>query len=122
MGKSNKNPSTGSGLAAKKSKDLKPITKLQPAAGYLLIEPAEIRSKTAGGIYLPETVSEEKPQKGKILAVGGDETTEHGATRKSPVKPGDVVIYKKWGGNEVKIDNKEYLFVKFEDILAIEIA
>jgi chaperonin GroES len=96
------------------------ISKLQPANGYLLIEPPQAQSKTAGGIYLPETASEEKPQKGKILAVGGDEVTEHGAIRKSPVKTGDVVIYKKWGGNEVKIDNKEYLFVKFEDVLAIE--
>jgi chaperonin GroES len=91
---------------------------LRPAAGYLLIEPAEPERKTASGIYLPET-SEEKPQQGRILAVGPDEITEKGTKKTSPVKVGDVVIYKKWGGNEVKIEGKEYLFAKFEDILAI---
>lgn len=93
--------------------------KLKPTAGYLLILPLEAETKTAGGIYLPDTVSE-KPQKGKVLAVGAPELTEKGAKRPSPVKSGDVVIYKKWGGNEVKIEGKEYLFVKFEDVLAIE--
>jgi chaperonin GroES len=91
---------------------------LKPTAGYILIEPAEATRKTDSGIYLPET-SEEKPQKGTVLAVGEPEMTDSGNLRKSPVKEGDVVIYKKWGGNEVKIDGKEYLFVKFEDILAI---
>ena len=52
------------------------------------------------------------------LAAGPDEMTDKGVTKKSPVKKGDKVIYKKWGGNEVKFDNKEYLFVKFEDVLA----
>ncbi len=92
---------------------------LKPTAGYLLIEPLEAETKTASGIYLPENVSE-KPQKGKVLAAGTDEITDSGAKKISPVKVGDVVIYKKWGGNEVKISGKEYLFVKFEDILAIE--
>jgi chaperonin GroES len=91
---------------------------LQPTAGYVVIEPLEAEEKTAAGIYLPETASE-KPQKGKVLAVGGDETTDSGTIRKSPVKAGDVVIFKKWGGSEVKIDTKEYLFAKFDDILAV---
>jgi len=92
---------------------------LKPTAGYLLIEPLEKEVKTASGIYLPDTAGE-KPQKGKVLAVGGAEITEKGTKKNSPVKVNDVVIYKKWGGNEVKIGNTEYLFVKFEDILAIE--
>ena len=83
---------------------------LKPTAGYLLIEPLEKEIKTASGIYLPDNAGE-KPQKGKVLAVG---------LKTSLVKIGDVVFYKKWGGNEVKIDNKEYLFVKFEDVLAVE--
>lgn len=99
-------------MAAKKK------TKISPAAGYVLIEPAEATRKTDSGIYLPET-SEEKPQKGKVLAVGADEILDNGSKRKSPTKKGDVVIYKKWGGSEVKLDGKEYLFAKFEDILAI---
>ena len=92
--------------------------RINPAAGYVLIEPVEATRKTDSGIYLPET-SEEKPQKGKVLAVGVDEITESGKIRKSPVRVGDIVIYKKWGGSEVKVDGKEYLFSKFEDILAI---
>ena len=91
---------------------------LKPTAGHVLVEPAEIARKTDSGIYLPET-SEEKPQKGKVLAVGSDEITQSGVKKKSPVKVGDIVIYKKWGGSEVKIDGKEYLFSKFEDILAV---
>jgi chaperonin GroES len=92
---------------------------LKPTAGYLLIEPLEKEVKTASGIYLPDTAGE-KPQKGKVLAVGAPEITEKGTKKASPVKVNDVVIYKKWGGNEVKIGSIEYLFVKFEDILAIE--
>ena len=91
----------------------------KPTAGYVLIEPVEAQTKTDSGIYLPDT-SSEKPQKGKVLAFGGDEVTDNGKIRKCPVKANDIVIYKKWGGSEVKIDGKEYLFAKFEDILAIE--
>ena len=91
------------------------MPKLQPTQGYLLLEPIEATQKTSSGIYLPET-HEEKPQQGKVLAVGPDETK-----RKAPAKVGDTVIYKKWGGDEVKlsITGKEYIFVKFEDVLAI---
>lgn len=95
--------------------------KLKPTAGYVIIEPVEAETKTSSGIYLPDTASE-KPQKGKVLAVGDDDITDSGIKKKSPAKKGDIVIYKKWGGNEVKIGNIEYLFVKFEDILAVETA
>jgi chaperonin GroES len=91
---------------------------LKPTPGYLLIEPAVAEKKTESGIYLPDT-SEEKPQKGTVLAVGDDELTDSGKARKSPAKVGDEIIYKKWGGNDVKIDGKEYIFVKFEDVLAV---
>ncbi len=93
---------------------------LVPASGYLLIEPAEATQKTESGIYLPDNAGNEKPQKGKVLAVGADEILDSGKMRKAPCKVKDVVFYKKWGGNEVKIESKEYLFVKFEDILAVE--
>ncbi|MFZ5365793.1 MAG: co-chaperone GroES [Patescibacteria group bacterium] len=92
--------------------------KLKPTAGYILIEPVEAERKTPSGIVLPET-HEEKPQRGKVLAVGDSEITDSGAKRSAPVKIGDFVIYKQWDGNEVKIEGKEYLFVKFEDILAV---
>lgn len=100
-------------------KTVKKSFNLHPTAGYLLIEPLEATNKTSSGIYIPDTTSE-KPVKGKVLAVGNVEVTETGAKRLAPAKVGDIVVYKKWGGNEVKIDGKEYLFSKFEDILAIE--
>ncbi|MBI4157256.1 co-chaperone GroES [Candidatus Woesebacteria bacterium] len=91
---------------------------LKPTAGYLLLEPMDAETKTSSGIYLPDSAGE-KPQKAKVLAVGADEITDHGK-KSAPCKAGDRVIYKKWGGSEVKIEGKEYLFAKFEDILAIE--
>lgn len=99
----------------KKSKKIS----LKPAPGYILIEPQAHETKTSSGIYLPDSAGE-KPQKGKVLAVGEPEILDSGKERKVPCKVGDLVIYKKWGGNEVKIDGTEYLFSKFEDILAIE--
>lgn len=92
--------------------------KLSPLPGYVLVKPAEKQTQTSGGIYLPDS-SDEKPQGGTVLAVGDSWVTEQGATIKSPVKKGDMVVYKKWGGNEVKIEDVEYQFLKFEDILAI---
>ncbi len=90
---------------------------LQPTAGNLIIEPQQKQAQTASGIYLPDT-ADEKPQMGTVLAVGSEEVTDSGV-KKSPAKVGDTVIYKKWGGNEVKVQGKEYLFAKFDDILAI---
>lgn len=91
---------------------------INPAPGYLVIEPMEAQEKTSSGIYLPENASE-KPLKGKVIAKGEDEMLDSGKMRPAPAKVGDVVIYKKWGGSEVKIKGKEYLFAKFDDILAI---
>lgn len=93
------------------------VSKLQPLPGYVLVEPAKVEKQTASGIYLPDS-HEEKPQHGTVLAVGGDAVVD-GATVKAPVKKGDKVIYKKWGGNDYKIGDVEYQFLKFEDVLAI---
>ena len=91
---------------------------IKPLAGYLLIEPQEAETKTASGIILPDSAAE-KPQQGKVLAVGDDIVTEHGTKIASPVKVGDTVIYKKWGGDEIKMDSKELKLVKFDDLMAI---
>lgn len=95
-----------------------PKTKLQPSAGYLILKPEDKQTKTASGIYLPDS-SDEKPQMGTVLEVGSDDITDSGAKKISPAKKGDKVVYKKWGGNEVKIDGVDYLFAKFDDILAV---
>ena len=94
---------------------------LKPTAGYLLIEPEEAVKKTASGIVLPES-HDEKPQKGKVLAVGPKESCgcDGKSMKEAPCKTGEVVIYKKWGGNEYKVEGKEYMFIKFEDVMAIE--
>ncbi len=97
-------------------------TNLLPAPGYILVEPLEGEQETDSGIVLPESV-EEKPLKGKIIAVGEAETTDSGAKRElwKEAKKGAVIVYKKWAGNEYKPQgsDKELLFVKFEDILAV---
>jgi chaperonin GroES len=94
------------------------VSSVKPTAGYVLLEPQEATKQTTSGIYLPDSATGDKPQEGTVLSHGGS-VYDDGKEIVSPVKNGDKVIYKKWGGNEVKIDGKEYLFVKFEDILAV---
>lgn len=92
------------------------LKNVEPAAGYVLVEPAQQPKQTASGIYLPDSNSE-KPQHGTVLAVGAS-TFDDGKEIKAPVKKGAQVIYKKWGGNDFKIGDTEYQFLKFDDILA----
>jgi chaperonin GroES len=92
-------------------------TKIHPVAGYLLVEPQKQEKTTASGIVLPES-HQEKPQQGKVLAIG-DSIYDDGCEIKSPCKIGDTVVYREWGGKEYKEDNTELLILKFEDIMAI---
>lgn len=102
------------------SKVKKDLPKIKPTAGYALIEPVELEKKTAAGIVLPDT-HDEKSQRGKVIALGGASITDSGRKIVPEFKIGDLVIYKKWGGDEVKfgVSGKELIFVKFEDVLAI---
>lgn len=93
------------------------VKNLKPTPGYLIVQPAEQETKTASGIYLPDS-NQDKPQYGTVLSVGKP-TVIDGKKVTSPAKKGDRVIYKKWGGNEVKIEDVEYQFLKFDDILAV---
>lgn len=93
------------------------LSQISPLAGYVLVEPAAAQKQTASGIVLPDSV-DEKPQYGTVLACGGD-THIDGVKVSCPVKKGDMVIYKKWGGNEFKVDEVEYQFLKFDDVLAV---
>ena len=103
-----------------KTKNNDSLPKLKPMPGYVLIEPVQLEKKTSTGIVLPDT-HDEKSQKGKVIAIGGPQINDSGKKIIPEFKIGDVVIYKKWGGDEVKfgISGQEYIFVKFEDILAI---
>jgi chaperonin GroES len=103
-------------MATKKTLSLS-VNNLQPTPGYLLVAPAESQKQTAAGIYLPDS-HEEQIQHGTVLAVG-DSVFQDGQKVAAPVKKGAAVVYKKWGGNDVKIGDTEYQFLKFEDILAI---
>ena len=93
--------------------------KLHPTAGHALIKPIGLDKKTASGIVLPDT-HDEKSQKGKVIAMG-KKTVRDGVEIKAEFKIGQTVIYKKWGGDEIKfgISGEDYIFVKFEDVLAV---
>lgn len=91
--------------------------KIKPLSGYTLIEPLEAATKTAGGILLPDN-AQEKPTQGKIVAVGAN-SYDHGVEIKPEFKAGDIVFYKKWGGDEIKVDGKELKLVKFDDVIAL---
>lgn len=94
------------------------VNNLNPASGYLLVEPAKQEKKTASGLYLPESHNE-KPQYGTVLAVGDKLINDRGVEVGAPAKKGDTVLYKKWGGNEFQVGDTEYQFLRFDDILAI---
>ncbi|MCL5676208.1 MAG: co-chaperone GroES [Patescibacteria group bacterium] len=91
---------------------------LKPLFDYVLIKPLEAEEKTPSGILLPDS-AKEKPQTGLIMAVGTGAVTDDGKTLPIVVKVGQKVMYKKWGGNEVKVNGEEWLLVEQKDILAI---
>jgi chaperonin GroES len=92
---------------------------LKPLNDYILIEPLKEDEVTKGGIVIPETAREERAIKGKVIAVGPGKLNDKGERVSLNVKEGQVVIFKKYAPDEVKIDDKEYYFVREDDILAI---
>ncbi len=91
---------------------------LKPLGSRILVEPIEAEEVTAGGIVLPET-AKEKPQKGKVLSVGPGDRDEDGDRIKMDVVEGDVVLFAKYAGTEIKIDGKKLLILRESDLLAI---
>lgn len=91
---------------------------IKPLADYILIEPLEGETTLASGIVIPDS-AKEKPQEGKVIATGPGRTTDSGELVKIEIKVDDVVMYKKWGGTEIKVEGKDMLLVKVEDILAV---
>jgi len=91
--------------------------KLQPLADRLVIKPIEREEVTKGGIVLPDT-AKEKPQEGKVVAVGPGRLSEDGKRIAMDVKVGDIVVYAKYGGTEIKIDDEELIILRESDILA----
>ncbi|HOK35485.1 MAG TPA: co-chaperone GroES [Candidatus Pacearchaeota archaeon] len=93
--------------------------KIKPISDYILIEPIKKEEKTKSGILLPETAEKETPQEGKVIAVGPGRKLSSGKVLTPEVKKGDRVLFKKYGPDEIKVDDKEYLIAKEEDIVAI---
>lgn len=94
--------------------------KINPLSDRVVIEPLKDKEgKTKSGIYLPETMDKERPEQGTVIAVGPGKLTEEGKRIPVSVKKGDVVLFTKYGPNEIKVGEKEYLIAREEDILAI---
>jgi len=93
--------------------------KIKPLSDHILIEPMKKEEKTKTGILLPETAEKDRPEQGKVIAVGPGKRTEKGEIIPVLVKPGQKVLFTKYGPNEIKVEDKEYLIAKEEDILAI---
>ena len=90
---------------------------LKPLGDRVVVEPVEQEEMTASGLVLPET-AKEKPQKGKVLAVGDGEVKEDGSRRPLDVSEGDEVLYSKYGGTEITVDGDELLVLRESDVLA----
>ncbi len=92
---------------------------IKPLSDHILIEPVKEEEKTKTGILLPETANKERPEEGIVIAVGPGKKTEDGKIIPMSVNTGQKVLFTKYGPNEIKIDGKEYLIAREEDILAI---
>lgn len=92
--------------------------KLKPIGDKIIVEPEKEEEKTKSGIVLPDT-AKEKPQKGKVIAVGPGKILDNGQRSPMEIKEGDIVIYSKYAGTEIKIEDKEYLIVSDRDIVAV---
>ena len=91
--------------------------KLKPLGDRVVVEREEAQEKTAGGIVLPDT-AKDKPQKGKVIAVGDGAVSEDGTRRPLDVAEGDEVLYSKYGGTEVTVEGDELLVLRESDVLA----
>ncbi|HTG80771.1 MAG TPA: co-chaperone GroES [Geobacteraceae bacterium] len=92
--------------------------KLRPMQDRIIVKRMEEETKTAGGIFIPET-AKEKPQKGEVIAVGNGKKTDDGKVIPLDVKAGDKVLFGKYAGTEIKIEGEEYLIMREDDILGV---
>ncbi|MCH8884348.1 MAG: co-chaperone GroES [SAR324 cluster bacterium] len=92
--------------------------KIRPLHDRVIVERIEAEEKSAGGIIIPDT-AKEKPQEGRVVAVGKGKRKEDGALIPMDVKKGDAILFAKYSGSEVNVDGKEYLIMREDDILAV---
>jgi chaperonin GroES len=95
------------------------VTKLQPLADRLVVKPIQKEEMTKSGIFIPDT-AKEKPQEGEVISIGPGKMTDEGKRIPMDLKVGDRVIYSKYGGSEIKIDDVEMIILRESDILAIK--
>ena len=93
--------------------------KIKPLSDHIVIEPISQDEKTKSGIFLPETAEKERPEQGKVIAVGPGKMLSSGKIVPLEVKKGDTVLFTKYGPNEIKVGDKEYLIAREDDILAV---
>ncbi len=96
----------------------KSATKIAPLADRVVVKPLEETEEMRGGLYIPDT-AKEKPQQGKVVAVGPGKLSEQGERLEPDVSAGDKILYGKYSGTEVTVDGEEYLILRESDILAI---
>jgi len=97
----------------------KKLSKMRPLSDHLVLEPIEEVETTAAGLVIPDTVSKERPQKGKVLYAGPGRVDNNGKTIPMEVKAGDTVLFTKYGPTEVKLDGKDLLILNQSDVLAV---
>jgi len=92
---------------------------IKPLGDRVILKPVSKEAATSSGIILPDTVDKERPEKGEVMATGPGKLLNDGKRAEMAVKAGDIVMFKKYSPDEIKIDNKDYLVISEEDILAI---
>ena len=93
--------------------------RIRPLADRVVIKPAPKEEKTKGGLFLPDTASKEKPQEGTVVAVGEGKLDDNGKRVPVAVAAGDRVLFAKYAGTEIKLDEEDYLILAEKDILAV---
>jgi chaperonin GroES len=109
---------SGQPLQTKQQKESGKHMSVKPLGDRVLVQPVEDQEVKKGGIIIPDT-AKEKPQEGKIVAVGTGKRDEHGKLIPFEVKKGDRVLISKYGGTEIKIDGKDYLIMREDDVLGV---
>ena len=92
--------------------------KIRPLQDRLIVERLDSQEKTASGIYIPDT-AKEKPQQGRVIAVGKGKVKEDGSIQPLDLKAGDTILFGKYSGTEIKIDGEEYLIMREDDVLGV---
>lgn len=92
---------------------------LKPLDDHIVVEPVVQEEKTSSGIYLPDTAHKDKPQTGKVIAIGSGRLLENGTRVVTEAKVGETVVFAKYAGSDVQLDGKDYVILKDTDILAI---